>query len=69
MHTGLGTSTDVMFKTISALKDVEVFSFVFRDSLGYFQKLNAALRSCDIETKSAFRNVFYALLHGPPIFS
>ena len=50
MRTGSGNSADVMAKTISAVRGVDAFSHVCRNSLEGLQAFNSALRSCASET-------------------
>ena len=49
MRTGSGNSADILAETITAVRDVDAFSYVSRNPLEGLQALNSALRSCALE--------------------
>lgn len=55
IRTGSSTDTDIMTKTIAAVRDVEAFTHVCKNPPERLQDLKAALGSCAIEADSAVR--------------
>lgn len=49
LRTGFGSSSDIMAKTIPALRRMKAFELVYRNAPKQLQALRSALRSCTLE--------------------